>query len=51
MKIRYTPFSERMGIDQPVKGMDFANDVIQTYFMMSLCYRECYYKQRPPFIL
>ena len=25
MKIRYTPFSERMVIDQPVKGMDFAN--------------------------
>ena len=47
MKIRYTPFSERMVIDQPVKGMDFANDVIQTYFMMSLRYRECYYKQRP----
>ena len=22
MKIRYTPFSERMVIDQPVKGMD-----------------------------
>ena len=47
MKIRYTPFSERMVIDQPVKGMDFANDMIQTYFMMSLRYRECYYKQRP----
>ena len=49
MKIRYTPFSERMVIDQPVKGMDFANDVIQTYFMMSLRYRECYYKQRPSY--
>lgn len=36
-----------MVIDQPVKGMDFANDMIQTYFMMSLRYRECYYKQRP----
>lgn len=47
MKIRYTPFSERMVIDQPVKGLDFANDMIQTYFMMSLRYRECYYKQRP----
>ena len=47
MKIRYTPFSERMVIDQPVKGMDFANDMIQTYFMMSLRYRECYYTQRP----
>lgn len=47
MKIRYTPFSERMVIDQPVKGMDFANNMIQTYFMMSLRYRECYYKQRP----
>ena len=40
-------FSERMVIDQPVKGMDFANDMIQMYFMMSLRYRECYYKQRP----
>ena len=47
MKIRYTPFSERMVIDQPVKGLDFANDMIQMYFMMSLRYRECYYKQRP----
>ena len=40
MKIRYTPFSERMVIDQPVKGLDFANDMIQMYFMMSLRYRE-----------
>ena len=54
MKIRYTPFSERMVIDQPVKGMDFANDMIQTYFMMSLRYRECYYssgRREIPFIL
>ena len=40
MKIRYTPFSERMVIDQPVKGLDFANDMIQMYFMMSLRYRD-----------
>lgn len=26
MKIRYTPFSERMVIDQPVKEWDFANN-------------------------
>lgn len=47
MRIRYTPFSERLVIGQPVKGLDFAERMLQNYFIMSLRYREYYYKEQP----
>ena len=46
MRIRYTPFSERMIVGQPVKGLDFANKMLQMYFIMSLRYEDCYYKDQ-----
>lgn len=46
MKIRYTPFSEKIIVGQQVKGLDFADKMLQTYFIMSLRYGNCYYKEQ-----
>ena len=47
MKIRYTTFSERIGVGEPVRKLDFAEDMLQSYFVMSLRYQESYYKECP----
>lgn len=47
MKIRYTPFSEAIGTGDMVKGLEFADDVIRPYFIMSLRYNENYYGDQP----
>lgn len=47
MIIRYTPFSESIMLDTPVKNLEFADAVIQPYFLMTLRYHENYYQDQP----
>lgn len=47
MIIKYTPFSESITLDKPVKNLEFAENEVKAYFLMSLRYHDSYYRDQP----
>lgn len=47
MIIKYTTFSESITLEQPVRNLEFADNVIKSYFLMSLRFHESYYEKQP----
>lgn len=47
MIIKYTPFSESITLDKEIKNLEFAENAIKPYFLMSLRYHDNYYKDQP----
>lgn len=47
MIFKYTPFREAIKAGEPVRNLEFADDIIKPYFLMSLRYYENYYKDQP----
>lgn len=47
MIIKYTPFSESISLDKEIRQLEFAEDIIKPYFLMSLRYHDSYYKDQP----
>lgn len=47
MIIKYTPFSESVTLEQPIRNLEFADEIIKPYFVMSLRYHESYYGEQP----
>lgn len=46
MIIKYTPFSESVMLNTPIRNLEFADQVIQPYFLMTLRYHESYYRDQ-----
>lgn len=47
MIIKYTPFSESIALDKEIRSLEFADEIIKPYYLMSLRYHENYYKDQP----
>lgn len=47
MIIKYTPFSESIILEKEIRQLEFAEDMIKPYFLMSLRYHDNYYKDQP----